>query len=134
MKKSVFTILLIVVAFAASAQNFNISAKLQNDSIIVGEQTLISISADVPPQSQVLTQQFADTICDKIFLIKDNEAKIDGTKFSKDYLITSFDTGINVISPIRLQIVSGTDTNEISTEQLYLKVNPYILIDTRSPG
>ena len=130
MKKSVVTLLLIIVAFAASAQSFNISAKLQNDSIIVGEQTLISISADVPPQSQVLTQQFADTICDKIFLIKDNEAKIDGTKFSKDYLITSFDTGINVISPIRLQIVSGTDTNEISTEQLYLKVNPYILIDT----
>lgn len=130
MKKSVVTLLLIVAAFAASAQSFNISAKLQNDSIIVGEQTLISISADVPPQSQVLTQQFADTICDKIFLIKDNEAKIDGTKFSKDYLITSFDTGINVISPIRLQIVSGTDTNEISTEQLYLKVNPYILIDT----
>ena len=130
MKKSVVTLILIAIAIATSAQNYNISAKLQNDSIIVGEQTLISISADVPPQSQVLTQQFADTICDKIFLIKDNEAKIDGTKFSKDYLITSFDTGINVISPIRLQIVSGTDTNEISTEQLYLKVNPYILIDT----
>ena len=111
---------MLAVGFSVSAQNISFSARLQNDSIIVGEQTLISISADVPPQSQVLTQQFADTICDKIFLIKDNEAKIDGTKFSKDYLITSFDTGINVISPIRLQIVSGTDTNEISTGSLCL--------------
>ena len=130
MKKSVVTLLLIVVAFAASAQSFNISAKLQNDSIIVGEQTLISISADIPPQSQVIPQQFADTICDKIFLIKDNEAKIDGGKYTKDYLITSFDTGINVISPIRFMVVSGADTNEFSTAELYLKVNPYILIDT----
>lgn len=130
MKKSVVTLILIAIAIAASAQNFNISAKLQNDSIIVGEQTLISISADVPPQSQVIPQQFADTICDKIFLIKDNEAKIDGGKYTKDYLITSFDTGINVISPIRFMVVSGADTNEFSTAELYLKVNPYILIDT----
>ena len=130
MKKSVVTLLLIAVALIASAQNYNISAKLQNDSIIVGEQTLISISADIPPQSQVIPQQFADTICDKIFLIKDNDAKIDGGKYTKDYLITSFDTGINVISPIRFMIVSGADTNEFSTAELYLKVNPYILIDT----
>lgn len=130
MKKSVVTLLLIAVALIASAQNYNISAKLQNDSIIVGEQTLISISADIPPQSQVIPQQFADTICDKIFLIKDNKAKIDGGKYTKDYLITSFDTGINVISPIRFMVVSGADTNEFSTAELYLKVNPYILIDT----
>ncbi len=130
MKKSVVTLILIAIAIATSAQNYNISAKLQNDSIIVGEQTLISISADVPPQSQVIPQQFADTICDKIFLIKDNEAKIDGGKYTKDYLITSFDTGINVISPIRFMVVSGADTNEFSTAELYLKVNPYILIDT----
>lgn len=130
MKKSVVTLIIIAIAIATSAQNFNISAKLQNDSIIVGEQTLISISADVPPQSQVIPQQFADTICDKIFLIKDNEAKIDGGKYTKDYLITSFDTGINVISPIRFMVVSGADTNEFSTAELYLKVNPYILIDT----
>jgi len=129
-KKSVVTLLLIVVAFAASAQSFNISAKLQNDSIIVGEQTLISISADVPPQSQVLTQQFADTICDKIFLVKDKEAKINEGKYTKDYLITAFDTGINVISPIKFYVVEGSDTNEMSTPELSLKVNPYILIDT----
>lgn len=130
MKKSVVTLILIAIAIAISAQNYNISAKLQNDSIIVGEQTLISISADIPPQSQVIPQQFADTICDKIFLIKDNEAKIDDGKYTKDYLITSFDTGINVISPIRFMVVSGADTNEFSTAELYLKVNPYILIDT----
>ena len=130
MKKSVVTLLLIAVALIASAQNYNISAKLQNDSIIVGEQTLISISADIPPQSQVIPQQFADTICDKIFLIKDNEAKVDGGKYTKDYLITSFDTGINVISSIKFMVVSGADTNEFSTAELYLKVNPYILIDT----
>lgn len=129
-KKLAVTLLIITFGLSVFAQNYNISAKLQNDSIIVGEQTLISIRADLPPQSQVLPQQFADTICDKIFLIKDNEAKIEGSKYTKDYLITSFDTGINVISPIRFQIISGTDTNEISTEQLYLKVNPYILIDT----
>ena len=130
MKKSVVTLILIAIAIAISAQNYNISAKLQNDSIIVGEQTLISISADIPPQSQVIPQQFADTICDKIFLIKDNEAKIDDGKYTKDYLITSFDTGINLISPIRFMVVSGADTNEFSTAELYLKVNPYILIDT----
>jgi len=129
-KKLAVTLLIITFGLSVFAQNYNISAKLQNDSIIVGEQTLISIRADLPPQSQVLPQQFADTICDKIFLIKDNEAKIEGSKYTKDYLITSFDTGVNVISPIRFQIISGTDTNEISTEQLYLKVNPYILIDT----
>ena len=28
-------------------------SRLQNDSIIVGEQTLISISAEIPPQTQV---------------------------------------------------------------------------------
>ena len=120
MKKSVVTLILIAIAIATSAQNYNISAKLQNDSIIVGEQTLISISADVPPQSQVIPQQFDDTICDKIFLIKDNEAKIDGGKYTKDYLITSFDTGINVISPIRFMVVSGADTNEFSTAEIYL--------------
>ena len=131
MKKSVFTILLLLaVGFSVSAQNISFSARLQNDSIIVGEQTLISISAEIPPQTQVTAQQFADTICDKIFLIKDLEAKVENGKYTKDYLITSFDTGINAISPIRFMTISGTDTNEFTTSELYLKVNPYILIDT----
>ncbi|MBR3799030.1 MAG: biotin/lipoyl-binding protein [Bacteroidales bacterium] len=131
MKKSVFTILLLLaVGFSVSAQNISFSARLQNDSIIVGEQTLISISAEIPPQTQVTAQQFADTICDKIFLIKDLEAKVENGKYTKDYLITSFDTGINAISPIRFMTISGSDTNEFTTSELYLKVNPYILIDT----
>ena len=58
------------------------------------------------------------------------EAKVENGKYTKDYLITSFDTGINAISPIRFMTISGSDTNEFTTSELYLKVNPYILIDT----
>ncbi len=86
--------------------------------------------ADIPDKAQVLPQQFSDTICDKVFLIKDNEPTIENSTYKKDYLITSFDTGINVIPPIRLWVISGSDTNEIATNALALKVNPYVLIDT----
>ena len=130
MKKLIFILILVVAGISVYAQSFYATAKLQNDSIIVGEQTTISIKADIPAKAQVLPQQFSDTICDKIFLIKDNEPTIENTSFSKDYLITSFDTGINIIPPIRFWVISGNDTNEIATNALALKVNPYVLIDT----
>ncbi|MCF0206187.1 MAG: hypothetical protein HUK15_02055 [Bacteroidales bacterium] len=127
MKKISIILFFIVAAIAANAQVF--SARLQNDSIIVGEQTKISINATLPQNAQVISQQYEDTICDKIFLINDSTTNENNT-FSKEYTITAFDTGINIINPLPFIVISGSDTNVFFTDTLALKVNPYVLIDT----
>ncbi len=130
MKKTVIAIIFILSGIIAGAQTQTLTAKLQNDSIIVGEQTHITITAPITPQAQIIEPEFADTICDKIYLIKNNQAKIENNTYTKQYLITSFDTGLNVINPINFHIISGTDTATLATNILILKVNPYVLIDT----
>lgn len=132
MKNSLIIILsaiLLLSANSISAQNYKVSTQIQNDSIIVGEQTNIKIEIASDSKLNVFFPEFKDTICDKIYLINDIDTQINNT-FTKNYTITAFDTGINIIAPIKFWVIDNADTIENYSDELALLVKPYVLIDT----
>lgn len=137
--KSYLKLILIVLCvpgfnYFSNAQTLPVSIKLNKDTIILGEQTEILIEAKVPKTDQVLFPVYKDTISKNIELITETETQITESgkdkTFKKSYIITSFDTGLNVIPSIPLRVVSNSDTNIFLSAETQLIVKPYVLLDT----
>lgn len=138
MKRQLRLLLIIVFAVGffsiSNAQKLPISIKLNKDTIILGEQTELTIEAKVPKTDQIIFPVYKDTISKNIELIKETETQItesgNDKTFKKSYIITSFDTGLNVIPSLPLRVVSNSDTNLFLSSEMQIFVNPYVLLDT----
>jgi hypothetical protein len=139
MMKSYIKLILIIVFVlglrsVSSAQNLPLSTKLNKDTIILGEQTELILEAKVPKSDLVLFPVYKDTISKNIELIKESETQITESGndkiFKKSYIITSFDTGLNIIPSLPLRLVSNSDTNLFLSTEAQIYVKPYVLLDT----
>jgi hypothetical protein len=139
MMKSYLKIIIIVSCLLGlkpflTAQNLPVSIKLNKDTILLGEQTELLIEAKVPKTDEVIFPIYKDTISKNIELIKENETQITESGndkiYKKSYIITSFDTGLNVIPSLPLRVVSNSDTNQYLSAESQIFVNPYVLLDT----
>ena len=137
--KSFFKPILIIacifgLSFITRAQNLPLSVKLKNDTILLGAQTELILEAKVPKTDQVLFPVYKDTISKNIELIKETETQITESGndkiFKKSYIITSFDTGLNIIPSLPLRLVSNSDTNIFLSTEAQIYVKPYVLLDT----
>ena len=130
-----FLFILFVFPFnSIFAQEIQVSAKIQKDTIIIGEQIELLIEAKIPKNSELIFQEYKDTLTEAVEIILNSKPEIVDEKdfklVTKKLLITSFDTGINVIPSISFKIVQNQDTNVLSSNGLELFVEPYVLIDT----
>ncbi len=135
MTKRIIIILgLLISASIGFAQEFDISASFSKDTIIIGEQIELSIQAKLPKNVELIFPEYKDTISKEIEIILDSEhTLIEEDAFNiynKNLLVTSFDTGINVVASIPVMIVEGNDTNYYSSGDLRLVVKPFVLLDT----
>ena len=106
--------LLICFFYQATAQNIEVGSRLDKDSLLIGAQTVLRISAHIPTNSAISFPQLRDSI-GKIKIV--NSLKPD-TAFNKNdssaetithsYTITSFDTGVYVIPEFELLTTAGT--------------------------
>ncbi|MDD3685474.1 MAG: hypothetical protein PHE56_01785 [Bacteroidales bacterium] len=137
--KSFFKPILIIacifgLSFITRAQNLPLSVKLKNDTILLGAQTELILEAKVPKSDLVLFPVYKDTISKNIELIKESETQITESGndkiFKKSYIITSFDTGLNIIPSLPLRLVSNSDTNLFLSTEAQIYVKPYVLLDT----
>lgn len=129
-------ILTVFVSLFASAQELKISAEFSNDSIILGQQTTLSINVKHPGNINLKPALLADTIIKNIEILHTHEIEryFDSIKdlheFTEKYVVTSFDTGHYTIPGIKLTVISDYDSIDVFTNELFLRVFPYVLIDT----
>ncbi|HOY38067.1 MAG: hypothetical protein KBB11_00605 [Bacteroidales bacterium] len=118
----------------AVAQQASVLTRLSADSLIIGEQIQFTIQYSGDNPDDVVFPVYNDTLTKGIFIVKQGDI-IEGKTgsqplFSRDYVITAFDTGTCYIPVVKLQVVFGTDTLELFSDSIKLLVKPYLLIDT----
>ena len=136
--KGVFIVFLVLFTIGiVRSQDFQTSAKLDTNMLLIGDQTNLSMTFQFPAKTQVQWPVIKDTILGYLQIL--NRSKID-TTISQDkqwmtlhqvFRITSFDSGLYTIPPIRFYFRELPDTtlHFSQTESLILEVHT-VPVDT----
>lgn len=128
MRLALFHILLFIVGLI-KAQQTTISAVLDRDSILIGEQIKLTLSTASTSNNNIEFPEINDTISRDIEVVekgKLHKSKTDGVfKQNQELLITAFDSGMFIIPPFKFFI----NDDSSYTKQLSVYVNT-IQIDT----
>ncbi len=118
-------------SFGIKAQNVNASATLDSTTILIGGQIDLKIEVSQPQGMKINFPVFNDTITKNIEIVEKGE--IDSIKLDNDrlvlsqlYRITSFDSGLHYIPPIKFEVFDGELKKTVDTDPLSLNViNPF---------
>lgn len=121
---------LVAVLFVntAHAQMTKVSAKLDTNAIMIGDQIGLKLEAKVPKGFQLLWPELRDSLAPHILMVKsgkiDSVAKNGFTNFTRHITITSFDSGYFTVHPMNFRLIhKGTNRiDTLSTQMLYLHV------------
>lgn len=128
------TVLLLCTAFVyqGQAQDIKVSAKLDKTSILLGDQTVLRLSAEMPANAVVSFPLLADALSKKVQIVSASRADTLRDKnnpavkvVSRAYTITSFDSGLQMIPSLEFQ--SGGKS--YTTDALPLEVKE-VAVDT----
>ncbi len=133
-REGILTILMLFVVFMAFSQECYVEANFDKDTIVLGEQTELHLKVKLPKNLELIFPEYKDTLSSEVEIILNKEHTLindDSYKiYQKDILITSFDTGLNVIPFVPVKIVQNSDTSICLSEELKIFVKPYVLLDT----
>jgi hypothetical protein len=132
-----FSCLLIIVlcfgtVYQGQAQDIKVNARLDKTSILLGDQTVLHLSAELLSSGTVSFPLLADTLSAKVQIVSAGKADTltdknkPGLKLiSRSYVITSFDPGLQMVPALVFQ--SGG--KDYTTEALPLEVKA-VAVDT----
>ncbi|MCK6649286.1 MAG: hypothetical protein L6Q66_06505 [Bacteroidia bacterium] len=133
---SVF-LLLITSVCSISAQEVKVSASIDSNSIVIGQQTRLRLKLQFsdPKKVKVAFPEVLDTLRKEVEIVaKSNLDTLPANKeqykytLYQDLFITSFDSGYWAIPPFKFN-VNLNDTNSLYTEPLLLQVST-VTVDT----
>jgi len=105
MKRSLFSIFLLIIITSAFGQSVNITSAFDSAKIYIGDQIKFTVTYDKPSDLKLNLPVFKDTLCKNIEILSgphvDSSASQNGRiKIIQKYLITSFDSGHYKVKPI----------------------------------
>lgn len=129
--RSLLLPILLFAALPAFSQQVSVNASIDSTILLIGQQSALHLKVSGPSSLRYTLPQFpGDTLVNGIEVLL--RCPIDTINYGNgeiqlkvDYLITSFDTGLYYISPIK--ILAGTDT--VESNNMALKVLTYA-VDT----
>src|ERR1700761_5855005 len=116
--------------YTANAQDIQVGARLDKSSILIGDQTVLHLTARVPAKSVIAFPELRDSI-GKIKIVKGAkpDTAIDKNNATEtithNYTVTSFDTGVYVIPELEFKAQAGSFKS--GTVTLQVKA---VLVDT----
>jgi len=120
------------ITYKSNAQDIKVEAKLDKSTIVLGDQTILRLSAQVPVNGKVDFPALADTISSKIQIVEAGKTDTIADKnnpklvtISRPYTITSFDAGLQTIPAFLLQV----NAQSFKTDPLPLQVTA-VAVDT----
>jgi len=116
------------LGFSGFAQEIKAKAVLEKNKILIGDQVKLNISVIKPKNTMVALPDFVQKINDTIEIIEqlktDTSVLEDGTMLiEKNVIITAFDSGNYIISPIAVLIKENNSIDTVYTNALALTVN-----------
>ena len=122
-----FLFLLLVIGTIAWGQGYKATAKLESNTILIGDQVNLSLNFSFPSGTQIVWPSIKDTILGNIQVI--SRTKVDTSWFAdkKNLLLTQklrltcFDSGFYTIPPIRFYYRNLPDTT-IRFEQTEIQI------------
>lgn len=129
---SIWCLLLVLTAFsfAVQAQDVQVSSKVDKPTILLGDQTVLRLSAKLPANGKVTFPILSDSLSSKIQIVE--KGKLDTLKdqsgrwtITQAYTITAFDSGVQTI-PAFIFTANGS---EIKTDPIPLQVEA-VKVDT----
>ena len=120
------------IAIPGRAQEVKVSAKLDKTTIVLGDQTVLRLSAEVPLKGNVVFPLLADTLSAKVQIVAAGvpDTLVDQNRpeirvISRAYTITSFDAGLQMVPAL----VFSSDGKDYLTDALPLDVKS-VSVDT----
>jgi len=118
--------------YKSNAQDIKVEAKLDKSTIVLGDQTILRLSAQLPVNDKISFPVLADTISSKIQIVEvgKTDTIVDKNNpairtISRQYTITSFDAGLLTIPAFSLQV----NAQSFKTDPLPLQVTS-VAVDT----
>nr|WP_068892671.1 BatD family protein [Pedobacter panaciterrae] len=118
--------------YKGNAQDIKVEAKLDESTIVLGDQTILRLSAQLPVNEKVSFPVLTDTISSKIQIVEagktdtitdKNNPKV--VTISRQYTITSFDAGLQAIPAFLFEV----NSKSFKTDPLPLQVTS-VAVDT----
>jgi hypothetical protein len=118
--------------YKSNAQDIKVEAKLDKSTIVLGDQTILRLSAQLPVNDKISFPVLADTISSKIQIVEVGKTDTIADKnnpavrtISRQYTITSFDAGLQTIPAFLFQV----NAQSFKTDPLPLQVTS-VAVDT----
>jgi hypothetical protein len=120
------------ITYKSNAQDIKVEAKLDKSTIVLGDQTILRLSAQLPVNEKISFPALADTISSKIQIVEVGKTDTIADKtnpkvitISRQYTITSFDAGLQAIPAFLFQV----NAQSFKTDPLPLQVTA-VAVDT----
>jgi hypothetical protein len=120
------------MAYQGQAQDIKVNARLDKTSILMGDQTMLYLSAELPSDGTLSFPLLADTLSAKVQIVSAGrtDTLTDKNKpglklISRSYVITSFDPGLQMVPAL----VFESGGRRYTTEALPLEVKA-VAVDT----
>ncbi|MFP5079542.1 BatD family protein [Pedobacter sp. JCM 36344] len=117
-------------SFAVKAQDVTVSSKLDKPTILLGDQTVLRLSANLPANGKVTFPALTDTLSSKVQIV--GMGKLDTLKdqsgrwtITQAYTITAFDSGVQTIPAFTFTANGST----LKTDPIPLQVEA-VKVDT----
>ena len=118
---------MLFLAPACFAMEVSVEARLDSVAMLIGCQNRLYVDVYVPQHAQVSIPDFpGDTVVGGVLILERSETdssdiKNGRTRFSRQWLLTSFDEGLYYLPPVKVQIDGG----EYQSNDLSLKIATY---------
>ncbi len=121
--KSMLLLAIMLVSLQLNAQTLRADARLDTNSILIGDQVKFHIRLQVPETTPFVWPTIGDTLPEHLEVV--SASKIDTTRLGDGYMnveqiltLTAFDSGYYVVKPLRFEY--GEDRNSSMETEPYL--------------
>lgn len=119
--------LLLFLSATAISQEVKVTSSPDTATIIIGDQTRFTVSAEIAAGTAADLKTVTDTLAGKIIILsrspRDTTLSPDGSLTITDrYLVTSFDSGTYTIPPFYAEVTSGDSLLRYYSDYSFLKV------------
>jgi len=126
----IFLLFFTLLSFTSSyaEQGINVDARFDSAAILIGDQINLTIMVEQPREATVVLPQYKDSIAGKIEIL--TTSRIDSfflpngrVRVTQQYLVTSFDSGVYAVDPVKFAYSIAGHTDTIISMPLSLAVN-----------
>jgi len=128
MKKLAINILLFIISLPLISQDITVEAKLDSSDVLIGDHINYTVTVRQPSGIRLLMPEYTDSLYTGLEILSQTEIDTsyldnDELFLSKNFTITSFDTGFYQIPPFYLELETNKSRKRFYSDYVPLRVS-----------